>query len=298
MAYRPRLCEQAAAVRSIGVGLVLFLFAVLSLASAVSHAETPRLVEDPLDQEDIKEQWFGGEWRAEGQRGPIRIVLAKRGHEHRYTDLFIQWLVRQGGAAETAPYLARKTVTVEEAHFWLLSIKQAKATKQGAVITLAGYHTMIPADLTFFRLTVGKPNSYTFVEQEEQWPKQWLQNKAIIAISKLVSAMEQQRAQGVYHKKERHTRFGNKVLYLDNRGRPRIYISSDFFHYYDTHGVLRFATITTDLDYGTRVEVRYYYDENGKRIVRLKRKIKGPGYDYSVLDDDIVQDPLDDFPLD
>jgi hypothetical protein len=143
--------------------------------------------------------------------------------------------------------------------------------------------------------------------------KNWGQDPKILAIRKIVSAVDAGLKQGSFKISQRKFECGNGPLLRriarDAKGVVTWYqdsgygesgdASSDDRYYYDNEGHLRFVLIIINAVNGSRQQLRAYFDESGKLLKQTYRSLKGPGYFYPTnVEDRTKQDPAREFASD
>jgi hypothetical protein len=142
----------------------------------------------------------------------------------------------------------------------------------------------------------------------------WRQNPEIIAINKIVAATDAGLKNHNFKTSERRLEYcGNAQLTVrkiaqDSKGAVPWYEnymegqdeSWDFHYYYDDASHLRFVSALARSANGTREQLRIYFDENGKRLWKTDKLLKGegcPGCFSAYYDSDkaLVFDPNKDF---
>ena len=143
--------------------------------------------------------------------------------------------------------------------------------------------------------------------------KNWQQHPKIVAIRKIVNAVNAGLKQGSFKISQRKFECGNGPLLRriarDAKGIVTWYedygygesgdASVDVRYYYDHSGHLRFALIATYAVNGTRQQLRAYFDESGKLLKQTNRLLKGPGYfSPTNVEERVKQDPAREFASD
>ena len=143
--------------------------------------------------------------------------------------------------------------------------------------------------------------------------KNWRQHPKIVAIRKIVSAVDAGLKQGSLKISQRKFECGNGPLLRriarDAKGVVTWYedsgygesgdASADDHYYYDHSGHLRFVLIIIAAVNGTRQQLRAYFDEGGKLLKQTHWNVKGPGYFYPTnVEERVKQDPAREFASD
>jgi hypothetical protein len=143
--------------------------------------------------------------------------------------------------------------------------------------------------------------------------KNWRQHPKIVAIRKIVSAVDAGLKHGSLKISQRKFECGNGPLLRriarDAKGVVRWYedygygesgdASGDNHYYYDHSGHLRFVLIIIDAVNGTRQQLRAYFDESGKLLKQTYRRVRGDGYFYPTnVEERVKQDPAREFASD
>ena len=140
--------------------------------------------------------------------------------------------------------------------------------------------------------------------------KNWRQHPKIVAIRKIVGAVDAGLKQGSLKISQRKFECGNGPLLRriarDAKGVVAWYedygygesgdASADNRYYYDHSGHLRFVLIIIAAVNGTRQQLRAYFDESGKLLKQTHRRVRGPGYFYPTnVEERVKQDPAREF---
>jgi hypothetical protein len=140
--------------------------------------------------------------------------------------------------------------------------------------------------------------------------KNWRQHPKIVAIRKIVSAVDAGLKQGSLKISQRKFECGNGPLLRriarDAKGVVKWYedygfgesgdASGDNHYYYDHSVHLRFVLINIDAVNGTRQQLRAYFDESGKLLKQTYRRVTGPGYFYPTnVEERVKKDPAREF---
>src|SRR2546428_2757904 len=143
--------------------------------------------------------------------------------------------------------------------------------------------------------------------------KNWRQHPKIVAIRKIVSAVDAGLKQGSLKISQRKFECGIGPLLRriarNAKGVATWYedygygesgdASEDDRYYYDHSGHLRFVLIIIYAVNGTRQQLRAYFDESGKLLKQTHRLVKGPGYFYPTnVEERVKQDPAREFASD
>lgn len=143
--------------------------------------------------------------------------------------------------------------------------------------------------------------------------KNWRQHPKIVAIRKIVSAVDAGLKQGSFKISQRKFECGSGTLlrriardakgvviwYQDSGYGESGDASRDDRLYYDHSGHLRFVLIFINAVNGTRQQLRAYFDESGKLLKQTYRLVKGPGYFYPTnVEERAKQDPTKEFASD
>ena len=143
--------------------------------------------------------------------------------------------------------------------------------------------------------------------------KNWRQHPNIVAIRKIVSAVDAGLQQGSFKISQRKFECGGGPLLRriarDAKGGVAWYedygygesgdASRDDHYYYDHSGHLRFVLIIIAAVNGSRQQLRAYFDESGKFLKQTYRDVKGPGYFYPTNVEELVKkDPAREFASD
>jgi hypothetical protein len=143
--------------------------------------------------------------------------------------------------------------------------------------------------------------------------KTWRQQPKIVAIRKIVSAVDAGLKQGSFKISQRRFECGSGTLLRriarDAKGVVTWYQDSGYGEsgdasrddrlYYDHSGHLRFVLIFINAVNGTREQLRAYFDESGKLLKQTYRLVKGLGYFYPTnVEERMKQDPAKEFASD
>jgi len=142
----------------------------------------------------------------------------------------------------------------------------------------------------------------------------WEQNPQIVEIRKLVAATDAELKSHSLKTSERRFEYCDNVqltvrrIAQDSKGAVPWYEtysegqdeSWNFHYYYDSGGRLRFVSAMARSANGTREELRIYFDENGKRLWKTDKLLKGTGCPgcfsaYTDSDKRLAFDPAKDF---
>jgi hypothetical protein len=142
----------------------------------------------------------------------------------------------------------------------------------------------------------------------------WEQNPQIKAIREMVAATDAALKNHSFKTSERRFEYCPNVqltvrrIAQDSKGAAPWYEtysegqdeSWNFHYYYDSGGRLRFVSATARSANGTREELHIYFDENGKRLWKTDKLLKGqgcPGCFSAYYDSDkaLAFDPAKDF---
>jgi hypothetical protein len=142
----------------------------------------------------------------------------------------------------------------------------------------------------------------------------WEQNPQIIAIRQMVAATDAELKSHSLKTSERRFEYCDNVqltvrrIAQDSKGAAPWYEtysegqdeSWNFHYYYDSSGHLRFVSAMARSANGTREELRIYFDENGKRLWKTDKLLKGTGCPgcfsaYADSDKKLAFDPAKDF---
>lgn len=140
--------------------------------------------------------------------------------------------------------------------------------------------------------------------------KNWRQHPKIVAIRKIVSAVDAGLKQGSFKMSQRKFECGSGPLLRriarDAKGVVTWYedsgygesgdASADDRYYYDPSGHLRYVLIIINAVNGTRQQLRAYFDESGKLLKQTYHSVKGPGYFYPTnVEERVKQHPAREF---
>lgn len=158
------------------------------------------------------------------------------------------------------------------------------------------------------------PSQPAAPQKSEITESNWDQNPQIIEIRKMVAAIDAKLKSHSPKTSERRFEYcGNMQLTVrriaqDSKGAVPWYEtysegqdeSWNFHYYYDSGGRLRFVSGTARSANGTREELHIYFDENGKRLWKTDKFLKGqgcPGCFSAYYDSDkaLAFDPAKDF---
>jgi hypothetical protein len=143
--------------------------------------------------------------------------------------------------------------------------------------------------------------------------KNWQEHPKIVAIRKIVSAVDAGLKQGTLKISQRKFECGIgpllRQIARDAKGVAAWYevygygesgdASEDDRYYYDHSGHLRFVLIVIYAANGTRQQLRAYFDESGTLLKQTHRLVKGPGYFYPTnIEEFVKQDPAREFASD
>ena len=180
-----------------------------------------------------------------------------------------------------------------------------------------GAAAFVPAAMPAIQAPVApqqKTEPMAATQETQLTESNWQQSPQILAIRAIVAPINAGLKTRAYKISERG--FKNcenaflvvKRIAKDSKGAPAWYenysegedASWDFQYYYDQSGHLRFVFAIARSPNGTREQLRIYFDENGKRLWKTDKLLKGEGCPgcfsaYTDSDKALVFNPTDDF---
>jgi len=138
--------------------------------------------------------------------------------------------------------------------------------------------------------------------------KNWVNHPEVVEVRSLYQTIKEAKDTGKLKKKERKFDYcepyqdTDRILYMDGKGKPRIYYYSggsddSAVHrelYYDENGKLRFAFIIAGAYNRTKLEHRVYFSKKGLKVWEIQKLLEGPGYTFphEWPDDELIQNPV------